>query len=239
MKLDSKTLTGLIFTFFVILVFAMLFLFLAAAHIPSYAWGGSLPGGGVWDAWGVRVYPEFFIYYPLALLFFITTMIFHPLLISLLAKNKSTISSSKMNFAIGLGLFIPAEFVFGNPPVLTYEAVNLGPTIYELIAPLYQFTISWSVGIHPSVTLIGLLFLSMIGCLYLYREEKIDYRMFLMPIILVLLFSLLSVVQYFHGLITSTLSFPTLQLIVPSFALGILSLGQEIRKDEQSSTYAE
>lgn len=231
MIFDNRLLIWLIYAFFTILVLAILFLFLAVIHIPSYAWGGSLPGGGVWDAWGVRVYPAFYLYYPLALLFIVIAMIFYPFLLNAVVRSKVSIPSTRINFVIVLGLLVPTEFIFGNPPVLTYGVDELGLLFYHIIAPLYRFTIEWMVGIHPTVAPIGILYIGIACCLFLYESGEIDYRMFLVPIILVSMFSLGVSVSLIVSLITTPLDLPTLQVIVPSFPLGILILGQQIRKE--------
>ncbi len=234
-RFDSKSLTGLIFTYFVILVLAMFFLFATSVCIQSYWWSGSLPEGEHWDAWSVRVYPEFFIYYPLTLGFFIIAMVSYPILISILTKKKNLISSTKMNFVILIGLFLPTEFVFGDPHILTYSLEDLGPILYTIWAPAYRFTIGWQGGFTPGPVAVGMLYISVVLCLFLYKYEMIDYQAFLMPIIITLIFIIVGLIQNVHVLLTATLSFPTLQLSAPSIVLGILIHGQEIRDGRRLS----
>ncbi|MFW9832947.1 MAG: hypothetical protein ACFFEK_03045 [Candidatus Thorarchaeota archaeon] len=158
--IDTKTGRYLNFTVYlalrVLIIIGILFLLCASIFVKSYMWGGGTYPGPIWDAWGAKIYPGFFVVRDFAIAILFVASIIYP--IRLWLDDQMTIrpSDSTRNFHLYAGFLLPSIVTFGDPlGMFYYDYIDFSLT--GVVAPLYNFCFSGVYGVASTFTITSVL----------------------------------------------------------------------------------
>ena len=224
----------------VLLIIGIFFLFYSSSFVVSYMWGGETPSGVIWDAWGARIYPGFFVIRDFALTILFLASIIYP--IRLWLDDRMTIrpSNSTRNFHLYSGLLLPSIVTFGNPlGMFYYDSIEFSLT--GVVAPIYNFCFSGINGIASTFTITTgsspfivwgficfILAAAQIGAVKIYELSKQGVVIVLIPVLINLTLTLL----FFGGslplvitgyvFIPFTSEFAHISYMLPFVSIGVL-----------------
>jgi peptide/nickel transport system substrate-binding protein len=239
-KLERRSQKSVVPVFATTLFLGTVSLVIAAIQIQTRFWSGREGRNIVYDAIGVQVFREFFVFYPIALIFLSLALLFFPLMVWIYTKFGREIKQTTNWFILLTGLLVPSAFIFGEPYLTYYpNSYHIGQTCMGVITSVYAFHIGY-VGIRSNAALmpfIGLALGSLIAISFiLYEQRIIEYKHFVVPIVL-----FLSLSVYLFGidllmLATMAGTLPEIYIPIPSYPLGVLILGQKVKRVRVSRT---
>lgn len=244
-KLDHRSQKIAIPVFTTTLFLGTASLVIAALQIQTRFWSGIGVRNVVYDALGVQVFHEFFVFYPVALILLSLALLFYPLMVWIHTRYGREIKQTTKWFILLTGLLVPSAFIFGEPYLTYYpNSYHIGQTCIGVITSVYAFHIGYGRIQSNSVLMpfIGVpLGLLIAVSFILYEQRIIGYRLFVVPIVL-----FLSLSVYLFGidlfmLATMAGTLPEIYIPVPVYPLGVLILGQKVKhiRISQTSTSVE
>ncbi len=234
--------------FLVIVILGTSCLLITVGQLETRMWGGTFPGGGSWDVWGIEVHSGFYVCFPLALALLAAATVLYPLMAWLYTRyDPSDVRGLKKWFVVAVGVLLPAIFIVGIPRTVFYGGNQIGLTFPQIITSAYTFSLEYDGSIvsnvyfmthsiayynpeitrYFSITIVGYLSLALVGCFYLHERRIIGFRLFIAPIIASLIFSLYLFGLDFYLIATTNSILSVAFIPIPSYPLGLLILGKQ------------
>jgi hypothetical protein len=191
----------------VLIIFGFFTLYFASTLAESYMWGGEFPGGGYWDAWGVRILPGFFELRDFAISLLIFASLLYPIRLWFDGQGSRKLSKNVHDFHLYTGMFLPSVVTFGQItghfyPDGGYRTLDFSLTGF--VSPLYNFVFTAEYEQPASIVLVGLsspllvlnvislvLVIGQLMALKSYEKKRIKLGLFLVPVLASLIFSIL------------------------------------------------
>lgn len=220
----------------IVVIDAILF-FITGLLTKSYHWATDWQGSSHHDHWGWMISPEYFTILALSLSVSLIVLVAYPFFLQSRARTDLTEGRKLRKRYLLMGLLIPFLYQYSDLRLDIYGYSNFGATITQVAIPILPFIpFSYTLLMLQS-TLLGLvlIILTIIGTIK-YEKGAISYRVFLLPIVLTLVFSLGLLGFTLYNLVVSD---QILVLIpVPSFSLGVLLYGRELLSDSNPSSHS-
>ena len=204
--------------------------FLAALFVRGYSWVTDVDGYSHADHWGYLISPGYFPYLAFALFISVILSMLYPFFLwSRIQTDYNQGRFLRKRYLLA-GFLLPYCYRYGEVWSEVYGFPGFGPTILQVLSPPMIFDPFGMIGLILPMAVIGfLLGIANIVAIVDYERQSITYKVFLIPIILNLMFS----IGFLYIMLDSMATSELLSLLIPfpSFTLGILMYARGLSRD--------
>jgi len=219
-----------------VVIDALLFFF-TSLFVQSYHWTTDWQGSSHHDHWGWKMSPNYFTFLGLALSLSVIIIVVYPFFLQSRARIDSGKGRMLRKRYLLIGFLMPVLYQYSGLGLDIFGYSDFGATITQVAVPILPFIPFSFTLLMLQTTLLGLaLTILTVIAIIKYERGAISYRVFLMPIVLSLAFSLgLLGFSLYNILVFQQM----LVLIpVPSFSLGVLLYGRELVSSPNPSSHS-